>query len=121
MSLDLIVDPLRQGFMQRALVAGTLVGAVGALLGVFVVQRGLAFLSDGLAHAAFGGVALGLLLGAGIDHSIWVALPFTVAVSLGISGVPTVIVDGGWKLTGAQPREVYRRIVEMRLTGEPLG
>lgn len=43
------------------------------------------------------------------------------AVSLGISGVPTVIVDGRWKLTGAQPREVYRRIVEMRLTGEPLG
>ena len=42
------------------------------------------------------------------------------AVSLGITGVPTVIVDGRWKLTGAQPREVYRRVVEMRLNGESL-
>ena len=100
MSLDLILDPLRQGFMQRALVAGTLVGAVGALLGVFVVQRGLAFLSDGLAHAAFGGIALGLLLGAGIDHSIWVALPFTVAVSLGISGARRRSGLGGDATTG---------------------
>ena len=43
------------------------------------------------------------------------------AVSMGISGVPTVIVDGRWQITGAQPREIYRRIVELRLAGEPLG
>lgn len=43
------------------------------------------------------------------------------AVSMGISGVPTVIVDGRWKVSGAQPREVYRRIVEMRLAGESPG
>jgi predicted DsbA family dithiol-disulfide isomerase len=42
------------------------------------------------------------------------------AISLGIDGVPTVIVDGRWKLGGAQPREVYRRIVELRRAGEPL-
>ena len=42
------------------------------------------------------------------------------AVSMGISGVPTVIVDGRWRVTGAQPREVYRRIVELRLRGEAL-
>ena len=73
--------------MQRALVAGMVVGAVGALLGVFVVQRGLAFLSDGLAHAAFGGIALGLLLGAAPEQALWVAAPFTVAVALGIGAV----------------------------------
>jgi zinc transport system permease protein len=98
--VDLLVEPLRQGFMQRALLAGTLVGAVGALLGVFVVQRGLAFLSDGLAHAAFGGMALGLLLGAGIDGSLWVALPFTVLVSLGISAVRLRSGLGGDATTG---------------------
>ncbi len=43
------------------------------------------------------------------------------AVSLGIGGVPTVIVDDHWQVSGAQPREVYRRIVEMRLGGESLG
>ena len=42
------------------LIAGLTVGAVCALLGVFIVQRGLAFLGDGLAHATFGGLALGL-------------------------------------------------------------
>jgi zinc transport system permease protein len=85
--LEALIAPFRQGFMQRALLAGLLVGGVGALLGVFVVQRGLAFLSDGLAHAAFGGIALGLLLGAGADGSLFVAMPFTVAVSLAISAV----------------------------------
>jgi predicted DsbA family dithiol-disulfide isomerase len=43
------------------------------------------------------------------------------AVSMGISGVPTVVVDGRWQLTGAQPREIYRRIVELRLAGKSLG
>jgi predicted DsbA family dithiol-disulfide isomerase len=42
------------------------------------------------------------------------------AVSLRINGVPTVVVDDRWKISGAQPREVYRRIVEMRLAGESL-
>ena len=43
------------------------------------------------------------------------------AVAAGIQGVPTVVVDGRWKLTGAQPREIYRRIMQMRLGGEQLG
>ena len=42
------------------------------------------------------------------------------AVSMGIGGVPTVIVDDRWKITGAQPRELYRRIIEMRQAGESL-
>lgn len=42
------------------------------------------------------------------------------AVSIGIDGVPTVIVDGRWKLTGAQPLATYRHAVERRLAGEQL-
>jgi predicted DsbA family dithiol-disulfide isomerase len=42
------------------------------------------------------------------------------AVSLGITGVPTVVVDDRWRITGAQPREIYRRVVELRLAGESL-
>ena len=38
------------------------------------MQRGLSFLGDGLAHASFGGVALGLLIG--VSQPLWVALPF---------------------------------------------
>jgi predicted DsbA family dithiol-disulfide isomerase len=42
------------------------------------------------------------------------------AVSMGINGVPTVIVDGRWRIAGAQEREIYRRVVELRLAGRSL-
>ncbi|MHB8765750.1 MAG: metal ABC transporter permease [Deferrisomatales bacterium] len=50
-------------FVQRALLASLLVGTSCSLVGVFVVLRGLAFIGAGISHAAFGGVALGFLLG----------------------------------------------------------
>jgi ABC-type Mn2+/Zn2+ transport system permease subunit len=50
-------------FMQRALMASLLIGTVTAIIGVYVVLRGLAFIGAGIAHASFGGVALGFLLG----------------------------------------------------------
>jgi zinc transport system permease protein len=75
-------EALALPFMQRALIAGVLVGLLASYYGVFVVQRGLSFLGSGLAHAAFGGVALGLLLEA---EPLSVAVPFTVVVALAIS------------------------------------
>jgi zinc transport system permease protein len=71
-------------FMQRALLAGGLVGLLAGYYGAFVVQRRLSFLGVGLSHAAFGGVALGLLLQV---EPLAVAVPFTVAVALGITAV----------------------------------
>jgi ABC-type Mn2+/Zn2+ transport system permease subunit len=50
-------------FMQRALLAGALIGAVCAIIGVYVVLKGLSFIGAGIAHASFGGVALGFVLG----------------------------------------------------------
>src|SRR3989304_5305934 len=82
--VDVLFGPLGQGFVRRALAAGTALGAVGALLGGFIVQRGLGLLSDGLAPATFGGLDPGLLPGTSADGAMWVALPFTVAVALGI-------------------------------------
>jgi zinc transport system permease protein len=75
---------LASGFMQRAVLAGILVAILASYLGTFVVQRGMSFLGSGLAHAAFGGVALGLVLNA---NPLWVALPFTVGVALAITWV----------------------------------
>ena len=98
--LGALFAPLSQGFVLRALVAGTVLGGVGALLGVFVVQRGLGLLSDGLAHATFGGLALGLLLGTTVDHAIVVALPFTVVIALGIQYVRQHTRLGGDVATG---------------------
>lgn len=51
-------------YVQRALAAGLIVGLVCPLIGVFLVLRRLALIGDGLGHAAFAGVAAGLLFGA---------------------------------------------------------
>ncbi|MGV1004609.1 MAG: metal ABC transporter permease [Candidatus Nanopelagicales bacterium] len=50
-------------FMRRALVAAALVGLVAPLVGVFLVQRRLALLGDGMGHVALTGVGLAFLLG----------------------------------------------------------
>jgi len=59
-----MMDILLLPFMQRALIAGLLLGVLLALLGIFVVLRRMAFFSDGIAHASLSGVALGLLVNA---------------------------------------------------------
>jgi ABC-type Mn2+/Zn2+ transport system permease subunit len=60
--MSALLEPLAYGFFQRALVASVLVGLVCAVVGVFVVLRGLAFLGDALSHAAFPGVVIAYLL-----------------------------------------------------------
>jgi zinc transport system permease protein len=74
-------------FMQQALLAGVLVGAVCSALSVYVVLRRMAFIGQGISHAAFGGVALGLYLfqksgsGGEIGINLTTAI-FCVAVAL---------------------------------------
>lgn len=51
-------------FVQRAIIAGVILGALLALLGIFVVLRRMAFFSDGISHASLAGVALGILTNA---------------------------------------------------------
>lgn len=77
-----VLEALSLAFFQRALIAGVLLGVLCPLIGIFLVQRGLAFLSDGLAHASFGGITLALLLGLGLDQAFWVAGLFTIGVAL---------------------------------------
>jgi ABC-type Mn2+/Zn2+ transport system permease subunit len=60
--LDLVSHPLTLGFMQRALVASVLVGALTALVGAYVVLKGLAFIGDAISHAAFPGVVAAFML-----------------------------------------------------------
>lgn len=59
------IEPFTENvFMQRALLAGVLVAIVCAVIGTFVVLRGLAFIGDALAHGVLPGVAGAVLLGA---------------------------------------------------------
>ena len=50
-------------FMQRALIAAVIVGMISPLIGVFLVQRRLALLGDGMGHVAIAGVGLAFLTG----------------------------------------------------------
>ncbi|MBU1669527.1 MAG: metal ABC transporter permease [Actinobacteria bacterium] len=72
---------LVHGFMQRALVGGLVVAVVCAVFSFFVNVRRLAFAGEGIAHAAFGGVAIGIL--AGINTLVAAAV-FCVLVAVGI-------------------------------------
>lgn len=71
-------------FLQRAIIAGALVGFLSSYYGVFVVQRGMGFLGSGLAHAAFGGVAIALFFD---QEPLIVAIPFTILIAVGITYV----------------------------------
>lgn len=88
-----LLDLFSFAFMQRALVAGLAIAVMAGILGTFIVQRGLAFLGDGLAHASFGGIALGALIAATTSNSgllqqpLVIAVPFTILVALGIAFV----------------------------------
>ena len=74
---DTLFGPfLDNAFMQRALLAGVLVAVLCAVVGTYVVLRGLAFIGDALAHGVLPGVAgavifgfstlLGAAIGAGV-------------------------------------------------------
>lgn len=58
-----MLEALELPFFQRVLVAGLLASVACGILGTYVVSKGMASISGGLAHAAFGGVGLGTLLG----------------------------------------------------------
>ena len=79
--IEFLVAPFEFGFMQRALLGGVLVAAICALVGTYVVLRGLAFVGDALAHAAFPGVVIAYLLKGNIYLG---ALLFALATALGI-------------------------------------
>lgn len=50
-------------FMQRALVAGVLLGILLASLGVFVTLRKMSFFGEGIAHASLAGIAIAIVSG----------------------------------------------------------
>lgn len=77
----MIAEFLSYGFVQRGLVAGSLVAASCALLGVFLVLKRLSLIGDGMSHVCLTGVAAALLLSA---NPVYVSVPVVAAASLGI-------------------------------------
>jgi len=86
--IELLQAPLRYPFMIRGLSAAALTGIVCAVVGVYVVVRGMAFLGDALAHSILPGVAVGYLVTGGAQEPMfWWGTGTAVLVSLIIGGV----------------------------------
>jgi len=79
--LDLLVEPLRYPFMARGLLASLMVGTLCAIVGTYVVLRGMAFFGDALAHAILPGVAVAYLLQVNL---FWGALVMGLVTAVGI-------------------------------------
>jgi len=61
--VSFLLDPLSSEFMLRALIGGVLVATMSAIVGTWVVIRGMAFLGEAMAHGMLPGVAIATLLG----------------------------------------------------------
>jgi zinc transport system permease protein len=73
------MEILDYDFMQRALLASLLVGLTAPVVGIYLVQRRLALIGDGMGHVALTGVAIGLLTG---TAPVFTALIFAVAAAI---------------------------------------
>ncbi len=82
--LDAFFSMLSQGFIQRAFVIGIVVAVLSSILSVFIVLKRISLIGDGLAHTAFGGLALGYYLDV---FPLWVAGLVVILGSIGITKV----------------------------------
>ena len=61
--IELQLDFLQYDFMRSALAAGLAASVLCGIIGIYVILNKIVFISDGIAHAAFGGIGLGYFLG----------------------------------------------------------
>lgn len=112
--MNILFEPLAYQFMQRGLAASVIVGILCAVMGTYVVLRGMAFLGDAMAHAILPGVAVAylfggnLLVGAGaaailvalsigffsrqgdVKEDTAIGILFAAALSLGVAMISTM-------------------------------
>src|SRR5215216_4120508 len=85
---NFLLQPLSYEFMQRGMLAAILVGIVCAVVGTYVVLRGMAFFGDALAHTILPGIALGYLVTGGARETLfWWALGTSIVAALGIGAI----------------------------------
>ncbi len=81
--MNWLLQPLTYEFMQRGLLASVVVGVLCAVMGTYVVLRGMAFLGDALAHAILPGVAIAYLLQGSLLVGALIAA-VVIALSIGL-------------------------------------
>lgn len=86
-----LFDPYRLGFMARALVEVLLLGTLGAVVGVHVALRRLAFVTDAVQHTVFPGIAIAYAIG-------WPLLPGAAAAAALTVGLLVILTTGRRKI-----------------------
>jgi zinc transport system permease protein len=81
-TLETLLALLGQGFIQRAFMIGVIMAMLSSVLGVFIVLKKMSLIGDGLAHTAFGGLALGYYLNV---VPLWAAAVVVILGSVGIT------------------------------------
>ncbi len=82
--IEFITEPLGYSFLLRGFAAAIMIGIICAVVGTFVVLKGLAFIGDALAHIAFTGIVAAFLIG----FSFYLgALAAAIIAALGIGAV----------------------------------
>ena len=85
---EFLLEPMQYAFMVRAMLGAVMVGVVCAVVGTYVVLRGMAFFGDALAHSILPGVAVGYLVGGGAREPLfWGALVAALISSVGIGAI----------------------------------
>jgi zinc transport system permease protein len=79
-----MLELLQYSFMQRALMAGAIVGILCPLIGIFLVLRRMSLIGDSLSHVALSGVAAGIVSGL---YPLTTALAFSVLAALCIEAL----------------------------------
>lgn len=76
-----MINILQFDFIQRAIIAGLIIGVISPIIGSFLVLRRLSFIGDTLSHTTLAGVAAGVLVG---GYPIITGTIFAVLAALGI-------------------------------------
>ncbi|MGB3238811.1 MAG: metal ABC transporter permease [Geitlerinemataceae cyanobacterium] len=71
--LDLLIEPLQYGFMQRSLVIAVLVGLVCSIVGSYLIVQRLALLGDAISHSVLPGLAIAFILGINLFFGAFIA------------------------------------------------
>ncbi len=76
--MEWLTEPFELAFQQRAMLGGALAAIAGAVVGTWVVIRGMTFLGDALIHGVIPGIALAILL----DFNVFIGAALAAAVMI---------------------------------------
>lgn len=85
--LNVLLEPFNYPFMVYGLLAAGMVGIVCAVVGTFIVLRGMAFFGDALSHTILPGIAVGYLISGASGPLFWWALGTAIVSALGIGAI----------------------------------